>query len=133
MDRVRDHERELIGYALERLREVPGSDASTVPTDPDAPRAASISFTLGDIHPHDVAAILDEENVAVRAGHHCCQPLMERLGRGRHDARQLLRLQHAERRRPPGRRPAQGERDLRISVASAVSHGERAIERRCRS
>jgi cysteine desulfurase/selenocysteine lyase len=38
------------------------------------------SFTLGDIHPHDVAAILNEEQVAVRAGHHCCQPLMQRLG-----------------------------------------------------
>ena len=39
-----------------------------------------ISFTLGDIHAHDVAAILNEENIAVRAGHHCCQPLMDRLG-----------------------------------------------------
>ena len=43
-------------------------------------RAGVVSFTLGDIHPHDVAAILNEENVAVRAGHHCCQPLMDRLG-----------------------------------------------------
>jgi cysteine desulfurase/selenocysteine lyase len=41
--------------------------------------AGVISFRLGDIHPHDVAAILNEENVAVRAGHHCCQPLMDRL------------------------------------------------------
>jgi cysteine desulfurase/selenocysteine lyase len=39
-----------------------------------------ISFTLGEIHPHDVAAILDSEHVAVRAGHHCCQPLMRALG-----------------------------------------------------
>ena len=78
MDRVRAHERELTAYALERLREVPDLHALR-PDDPDE-RGGVISFTLGDIHPHDVAAILDEENVAVRAGHHCCQPLMDRLG-----------------------------------------------------
>jgi cysteine desulfurase/selenocysteine lyase len=43
-------------------------------------RGGVVSFGLGDIHPHDVAAILDGENVAVRAGHHCCQPLMQTLG-----------------------------------------------------
>ena len=58
---------------------MPGSDA--LRTGRSRTTAAGvISFTLGDIHPHDVAAILDEENVAVRAGHHCCQPLMDRLG-----------------------------------------------------
>lgn len=78
MTNVREHERALTGYALERLREVP---ELTVYGPEDAEeRAGVISFTLGDIHAHDVAAILNEENVAVRAGHHCCQPLMERLG-----------------------------------------------------
>ena len=43
-------------------------------------RAGIVSFNLGDIHPHDVAQILDSEGVAIRAGHHCCQPLMTRLG-----------------------------------------------------
>ena len=78
MERVRDHEVALTAYALDRLAEVPGltvyGPASA------AERGGVVSFRLGDIHPHDVAAILDGENVAVRAGHHCCQPLMEALG-----------------------------------------------------
>jgi cysteine desulfurase/selenocysteine lyase len=78
MDQVRAHERQITTYALERLPEVPGLTIFG-PTDPDQ-RGGVISFTLGDIHPHDVAAILDGENVAVRAGHHCCQPLMRELG-----------------------------------------------------
>ncbi len=78
MERVREHEREVTGYALARMAEVPGVTVYG-PTDP-AERSGVISFNLGDIHPHDVAAILDEENVAVRAGHHCCQPLMRELG-----------------------------------------------------
>lgn len=78
MDRVRQHEIELMGYALEQLPGVPGLTAFG----PDKldERAGVISFTLGDIHPHDVAAILDGENIAVRAGHHCAQPLMHELG-----------------------------------------------------
>ena len=47
---------------------------------PEVPRAGVISFTLADIHPHDLATILDHEGVAIRAGHHCCQPLMRKLG-----------------------------------------------------
>ena len=78
MDAVRDHERALTAQALERLRDVPGLRLFG-PDDLDA-RAGVLSFTLGEIHPHDVAAILNEENVAVRAGHHCCQPLMDSLG-----------------------------------------------------
>ncbi len=78
MDRVREHERELTGYALERLAQVPDLTLYG-PADP-ARQAGVISFTLGEIHPHDVAAILDGEHVAVRAGHHCCQPLMTALG-----------------------------------------------------
>jgi cysteine desulfurase/selenocysteine lyase len=78
MERVRKHERALTAAAVERLRDVPDLKLFG-PDDPDQ-RGGVISFTLGDIHPHDVAAILNEENVAVRAGHHCCQPLMDRLG-----------------------------------------------------
>ena len=78
MDRVREHERELTGYALARLAEVPELTLYG-PADP-ARQAGVLSFTLGQIHPHDVAAILDGEQVAVRAGHHCCQPLMAVLG-----------------------------------------------------
>ena len=78
MDAVREHERRLTAIAVERLRNVP--DLQLFGPDDLNARAGVLSFTLGDIHPHDVAAILNEENVAVRAGHHCCQPLMDRLG-----------------------------------------------------
>ncbi len=78
MDRIIEHEREVVSYALERLHEVPGLTIYG-PADP-AHRSGVVSFTLGDIHPHDVAAILDGENVAVRAGHHCNQPLVRELG-----------------------------------------------------
>jgi cysteine desulfurase / selenocysteine lyase len=78
MGNVREHERALTAAAVDRLRDVPELRLFG-PEDAEA-RAGVLSFTLGDIHPHDVAAILNEENVAVRAGHHCCQPLMDRLG-----------------------------------------------------
>jgi cysteine desulfurase/selenocysteine lyase len=77
MERVREHELEMLAYANGRLSEVPGirlfgaTDLSK--------RSGVVSFELGDIHPHDVSAILDSENVAVRAGHHCNQPLMRHL------------------------------------------------------
>jgi cysteine desulfurase/selenocysteine lyase len=78
MSTVREHERALTATALERLRGVP--DLRVYGPEDAEDRAGVVSFTLGDIHPHDVAAILNEDNVAVRAGHHCCQPLMDRLG-----------------------------------------------------
>lgn len=78
MNNVRQHEIELLDYALEQLPGVPGLKAYG--PDDVAERAGVISFTLGDIHAHDVAAILDSENIAVRAGHHCAQPLMADLG-----------------------------------------------------
>jgi cysteine desulfurase / selenocysteine lyase len=75
---VREHERALTANALQRLSDVPDLRVYG-PADAED-RGGVISLTLGDIHPHDVAAIMNEENVAVRAGHHCCQPLMDRLG-----------------------------------------------------
>jgi cysteine desulfurase/selenocysteine lyase len=78
MPRVREHERELTKLAMERLREIP--ELMLYGPDDPAIHGGVVSFTLGDIHPHDVAAILNEENIAVRAGHHCCQPAMDRLG-----------------------------------------------------
>lgn len=78
MAAVREHERHLLGYALSALGEVPGLTIYG----PRAPeqRSGVISFTLGDIHPHDLATILDDDEIAIRAGHHCTQPLMRRLG-----------------------------------------------------
>ncbi len=79
MDRVREHERSLTAYALDMLpREVPGIHILG-PRDVDE-RAGIVTFTLPGIHAHDVATLLDREAIAIRAGHHCTQPLHERLG-----------------------------------------------------
>jgi cysteine desulfurase / selenocysteine lyase len=77
LEAIEEHERELLVYALERLSEVPG--LTLYGPAPDR-RAGIVSFNLGEIHPHDVAQVLDADGVAIRAGHHCCQPLMARLG-----------------------------------------------------
>jgi cysteine desulfurase/selenocysteine lyase len=77
MDRLHEYELELAGYALKRL----GETSAVKIYGPDlAHRTGVISITVGDIHAHDLASILDSEGVCVRAGHHCNQPLMERLG-----------------------------------------------------
>ena len=76
LSRIHDYELELASHAIERLGEVPGV---TVYGPRGEDRAGVISLTLGDVHPHDMATILDGEGIAVRAGHHCCQPLMDRL------------------------------------------------------
>jgi cysteine desulfurase/selenocysteine lyase len=76
-DAIEAHEHELAAYALGRLAEVPGITLYGPPADR---RAGIVSFNLEGIHPHDVAQILDMQGVAIRAGHHCCQPLMQKLG-----------------------------------------------------
>jgi cysteine desulfurase / selenocysteine lyase len=72
------HEQELVRYGMERLRAIPGLHLFG-PDDPEA-RTAVFSFGMEDVHPHDLATILDAEGIAIRAGHHCTQPLMRRLG-----------------------------------------------------
>ncbi|TME51413.1 MAG: cysteine desulfurase [Chloroflexi bacterium] len=78
MERVRSHERTLVDYAMEKLQEIPGITLYG-PRDPEI-HGGAISFTLPNIHPHDLATLVDREGIAVRAGHHCTQPLMDRLG-----------------------------------------------------
>jgi cysteine desulfurase/selenocysteine lyase len=78
MPAVWEHSRDVVGYAVERLREVDGLEIHG-PSDL-AHRGSVISFALPGIHPHDVAEILGREGVCVRAGHHCAQVLMQRLG-----------------------------------------------------
>ena len=78
MDRVRAHEMELTGYALDRLKERFPEIILYGPADP-AKRGGVVSFDLPGIHAHDVGTILDREGVAIRAGHHCCQVLMRKL------------------------------------------------------
>jgi len=78
LDAIREHERDVTAYALERLAEVKGLTVFG-PSDADA-RGAVVSFALDYAHPHDVADIIGRAGVCVRAGHHCAQPLMKRLG-----------------------------------------------------
>jgi cysteine desulfurase/selenocysteine lyase len=78
MDAVRAHELQVADYALERLVEVPGLKVFGPPRGPD--RLGPVSFEIDGIHAHDVSEILDRHGVAVRAGHHCAQILMDRLG-----------------------------------------------------
>ncbi len=77
MDRVRKHEMSLVRYAMESLSKIDGFH-SYGPEDAEK-RAGVVSFNLADIHPHDLATILDEEGIAIRSGNHCAQPLMRWL------------------------------------------------------
>jgi cysteine desulfurase/selenocysteine lyase len=76
MDDVLAHERKLIATAQAILEEIEGI---RIYGPPPAHRSGVVSFTLEDVHPHDLATILDGEGVCIRAGHHCAQPLMRRL------------------------------------------------------
>ena len=75
MDNIYKHDIQLTNYAMERMTQI----EDLVVYGPTANRAGLVTFNLGDVHPHDVATVLDAEGVAVRAGHHCCQPLMRWL------------------------------------------------------
>ncbi len=78
LDRIAAHERDLLSYAMQRLSAVKG--LNFIGTAPD--KTAVVSFTMDGAHPHDVATIIDQEGVAIRAGHHCAEPLMVRMGVG---------------------------------------------------
>ena len=78
MDAIAEHERDLLGYALDRVGEVDGIRVYG-PESLDE-HSAVVSFTLGDAHPHDISTILDSEGIAVRAGHHCAQLVMKHFG-----------------------------------------------------
>jgi cysteine desulfurase/selenocysteine lyase len=77
LEAIEAHEHELLTYALERLSEFP---ELVLYGPPPERRAGIVSFNFENVHPHDVAQVLDMDGVAIRAGHHCCQPLMDRLG-----------------------------------------------------
>lgn len=75
MDRIEEHDRQLTKYAMERLSEIDGISIYG----PKDERIGAVTFNLEGLHPHDVATVLDSFGIAVRAGHHCCQPLMRWL------------------------------------------------------
>jgi cysteine desulfurase/selenocysteine lyase len=74
-ERIAEHEQALAAAAIERLAQIEGVTVYG----PSDHRAGVVSFTYGDIHPHDIATILDQDGICIRAGHHCAQPLMRRL------------------------------------------------------
>jgi cysteine desulfurase / selenocysteine lyase len=78
MDKVRDHEIRLLRYAFDQLQKLRGFKAYG-PSDPGA-KGGVVSFNFADVHPHDLATILDDQGIAIRSGHHCAQPLMDWLG-----------------------------------------------------
>ncbi len=73
---IKDYENDLTAYAMTRMAEVDGIQLKG----PARNRASIVSFTMAGVHPHDIGTILDAEGIAVRAGHHCCMPLMKRMG-----------------------------------------------------
>jgi cysteine desulfurase/selenocysteine lyase len=78
LDKIRQHEKQITRYALDRLKEFP---EVIVYGPPDVEnRGGLVAFTLGDVHPHDLATFLDQDGIAIRAGHHCTMPLHKRLG-----------------------------------------------------
>jgi cysteine desulfurase / selenocysteine lyase len=77
LDAIHKHEMDVSGYAIERLKEIGATVYGPVEM---AKRGGVVSFNLDDVHPHDMATIVDQEGVCIRAGHHCAQPLMRRLG-----------------------------------------------------
>jgi cysteine desulfurase/selenocysteine lyase len=76
MEKVAAYEQSLLVYATERLAEIPGLRLIGTAKE----KAAVLSFVLEDVHPHDIGTVLDGEGIAIRAGHHCAQPLMVRMG-----------------------------------------------------
>lgn len=78
MDAIEAHESRLANYAMSRLKEIEGIQIYG----PSVRDVGLVTFNLGDVHPHDVATVLDSQGIAIRAGHHCCQPLMRWLNVG---------------------------------------------------
>ncbi len=76
MDAIRIWESQLLAHATERVRDLPGVRLIGTARD----KASVLSFVVDGVHPHDVGTILDDEGVAIRAGHHCAQPVMQRFG-----------------------------------------------------
>jgi cysteine desulfurase/selenocysteine lyase len=76
LDAVAAHEHQLLRYATDALQEIPGLRLIGTAHD----KAGVLAFVMDNAHPHDIGQILDQEGVAIRTGHHCCQPVMDRFG-----------------------------------------------------
>lgn len=76
MDTINQYEQELLAYAMEAIAAIPGLHIYGTAHE----KAGVISFAIEGVHPHDIGTILDQEGIAIRTGHHCCQPVMDRFG-----------------------------------------------------
>ena len=76
IENIVNHEKEITNYALDKMKKINSVNIIGNPKD----KAGVISFTIKGVHPHDISTIVDEEGVAIRAGHHCCQILHQKLG-----------------------------------------------------
>jgi cysteine desulfurase / selenocysteine lyase len=76
LDRINAYERELLAYGTDALSQIAGLRLTGTAAD----KAGILAFALEGVHPHDIGTILDRQGIAIRTGHHCCQPLMDRLG-----------------------------------------------------
>jgi cysteine desulfurase/selenocysteine lyase len=76
IDRIAEYEHELVSYATQKIPSIPGVHLIGMAQE----RAGVISFVIERIHPHDIGTILDQEGIAIRTGHHCAQPIMQRFG-----------------------------------------------------
>ena len=114
LDAAHAHEAELGAYALERLADVPGLRVFGPPAGDD--RVGIVSFEIEGVHAHDVSEILDRHAIAVRAGHHCAQVLMDRLGVAGDHPGKPRRLQHPRGDRPADRRPPRRPSSLRARL-----------------
>lgn len=112
MERIAAHEHAITEYAVERLLEIP--DLRIIGPRSAVDRGAAISFVLGDIHPHDVGQVLDEQGIAVRVGHHCARPVCLRYGIPATTRASFYLYSTAGRRRRPRRRPAPRPELLRL-------------------
>ena len=76
LDKIHEHEQDILTYALEKMQKIPEVNIYGSADE----RGAVISFNLKNIHPHDLSQLLDNDGIAIRAGHHCAQPIMKKLG-----------------------------------------------------
>ena len=116
-DRIAAHEAELKDYAHERLGRLNWLKIHGHAKD----KGAIVSFRIDGLHPHDISTIIDRSGVAVRAGHHCAQPLMERLGRHGHLPGLVRHVQYQGRGGCPCRGADQGARVLRVIASPCAS------------
>ena len=121
MDNIQAREAELTALRIAGVRRGAGAEGDRAELTQE--RGATISFAVEGIHPHDVSQLLDEQGIAVRAGHHCARPVCSLRHPGDHSG-VLRHLHHHRRDRRPGRGPGPGAGDVRMSEHRSGERGD---------